>query len=185
MAKREFGGMITEIEDIKWEEHFEEIYDDGSSTVILQSKETFEHREDGLNFDYKYLIEIADLIEWGSESEDIVISVFLVPSLDSLHKEHREAVTFGLTEDDPVDYLDVYYGEGIGVPIGEKSTPREDIELLEIEGVVEVLKDISAVYKGLDNLRGFYLDRGWNKLGTTGWDSLQHYIHNKPLFKFL
>lgn len=41
------------------------------------------------------------------------------------------------------------------------------------------LDKIASVCGNIDSLRGFYLDKPQNRIGTSGWDMLDDYINGK------
>lgn len=45
--------------------------------------------------------------------------------------------------------------------------------------ITDKLNDIATVVDTIDAMRGFYLDKAWNRMGTTGWDSLHEMVEGK------
>lgn len=189
---REFGGVSTYVEEVDFNKHFEEYYD-GDDRVVYFSKKTFRHEEEGLTFSYKYAIVVTDVGAYiGEDDAPIVVELMLVPSFNDLTKENKEGLReSGGYGDDEIseewlwmDVLDYSFAVKIG---GESvKNPTEDIRdgWTNSEPIQAILENIVAVYESMNSLRGFYLDRAWNMIGTTGWDTLNNAINNEPLFKF-
>ena len=190
---REFAGISTYMEKVDFNKHFEKYYD-GDDRAVYFSKKTFKHEEEGyLDFSYKYAIVVTDTrVYTGDDDAPIVVELMLVPSFNDLTKENKESLreSGGYGEEDIseewlwMDVLDYSFA----VKMGEESinNPNEDIrdEWINSEPIQAILDSITAVYNHINSLRGFYLDRAWNMIGTTGWDTLGNAINNEPLFKF-
>lgn len=138
--------------------------------ALYESKETYTHKEDGLTFDYKYLIQGI----WCEGS--IYYGLYLVPLANSLHKDKRASVArfCGLDESEitPFDVLSY----GCGVLMGMESVKSDVIEDV-------YLNEIATATECVDSLRGFYLDRYQDKMGATGWDYLEDYINGDDAVK--
>ena len=175
--KHEIFGISTDM-DIKFDEKFEVIYDSGE-TMVAQSKETFTHEDDGLKFNYKYVIEIQDGNTCDGE-DDYFIDLMVVPTYDSLGNKHKKCVLeYGSVEECDVNIYDVVT-EGFSLSIGSKSLPTDGTPMDEHEGVLSVLDSIASVFELINSMRGFYFDRYVNRMGNTGWDFLNDYINDIP-----
>lgn len=185
MIIKEFGGVSAYVEEVKVEEHFEERYNDAGYLFLLGKKE-FQHEEEGLNFKYRYAIRVLDLEELsGEEGAPINIGLWLIPSPESLCEEIRESMISTIGDED-IDYFDVAeYGISVRMADEYLEGIKEDkYNLYDIEAIRERIEAITATYESVNSLRGFYLDRIWNRMGVTGWDTLNNAINNEPLFKF-
>jgi len=60
-----------------------------------------------------------------------------------------------------------------GIRLGQDETGADPDELRQR------LANKTPAYAGMI---GFFLDEAWNRIGTTGWDSLNHLTKNKDLF---
>ena len=189
---REFGGVSTYLEEVNVEEHFEKYYNK-TYQVVYFSKKTFRHEEEDLTFNYKYAIVVTDVQFYSGDGDaPIVVELMLVPSFYDLTEENKESIRdYNGYGDDEIseeqmwmDVLDYSYA----VKMGEKSidNPTDDIRdgWINSEPIKAILESVVAVYEAVDRMRGFYLDRAWNMIGTTGWDTLNDAINNEPLFKF-
>lgn len=189
---REFAGISTYMEKVDFDEHFEEYYNSDERAVYF-SKKTFRHEEEGyLDFSYKYAIVVTDIGLYTGDAP-IVVELMLVPSFHDLAEKNKESIRDfnGYSDDDEIsedwlwmDVLDYSYA----VKMGEESidNPTDDIrdEWIKSKPIQAILESIVAIYESINSLRGFYLDRAWNMVGTTGWDTLKNAINGEPLFKF-
>lgn len=180
--KHEIFGISTDM-DIKFDEKFEVIYDD-SERMVAQSKETFTHEEDGLTFNYKYVIEVINGNEYcGTDKYYIDLSV--VPEYDSLGKQHKDSVlSLAGVDDCDVNIFDVL-SEGLSLSIGCKELPTNNTPMDEHEKVMSALDSIASVFETINAMRGFYFDRYVNGIGNTGWDFLNDFINDIPFIDSL
>ena len=189
---REFGGVSTYMEKVDFDEHFEEYYG-SDDRVVYFSKKTFKHEEEDLTFNYKYAIVVTDVGSYTGDGYDpILVELMLVPDYKDLTEENKESLreSGGYGEEDIseewlwMDVLDYSFA----VKMGEESidNPTEDIrdEWIKSKPIQAILESIVAVYESVDTFRGFYLDRAWNMVGTTGWDTLKNAVLGERLFKF-
>ena len=61
-----------------------------------------------------------------------------------------------------------------GIRLGDDESGGDPNELKQR------LADKTPAYAGMI---GFFLDNAWNRMGTTGWDSLSHLTKNTELFR--
>lgn len=189
--KREFGGVSTYKESVNVEEHFEEWYNDAGNLFLLGKKE-FQHEEEGFNFKYRYAIRALDIEELsGEEGAPIHIELLLVPSPESLCEKAIEDVggSFDWDSDDlsiECKYWDIAeYSYAVRMLEDSIEGLTEDkYDLLDLEPVKAKIEALVATYEAVDSMRGFNLDRAWNMIGTTGWDTLKCAILGEQLFKF-
>lgn len=134
--------------------------------VVYESKKTYAHEEEGLTFDYKYLIRGV----WCDGS--IYYGLYLVPLANSLHKDKRASVACfcGLEESEITPY-DIF-SYGCAVLMGTENVNSDVIEDVYIN-------EIATITGSIDRLRGFYLDKYQNRIGSTGWDYLEDYINGE------
>ena len=84
--EHEIFGIAFNHEPQKVSDLFDAIRDNDEE-VVFESKKTYEHREEGLNFDYKYVIKAENLEYFtGDEADKDTWSVelMLVPTIDSI-----------------------------------------------------------------------------------------------------
>ena len=177
--KHEIFGFKTDADNNKFEDKFDTIYDDCGA--FFESKETF-HHEDDSSFDFKYCVEVIDLDDTCGE-EKYGIKLAIVPMFNSLCEKQKKSILESLcVSEDEVTTMDIYQ-EDTSIMIGYTDVPNEGKPWDECEGVVKSLAAIANVFKSINGLRGFYLDRYVNKIGTTGWDLIDAYINGGDWLK--
>lgn len=188
----EFGGMSTYVEEVDFDKHFEEVYNNEDRVFYLGTKE-FLHEEEDFTFRYRYGIKVTDIAyATGEAGEPIVVELILLPSFDDLCDKAKESIKdcMGWDEgDEPSEewkYFDIAeYSYSILMGHTEIHLSEDDIyDWTDSKPIRDIFEAITAVYEVIDRLRGFYLDRAWNRIGTTGWDMLNHALKNEELFKF-
>lgn len=174
-----FGVTIDALTD-RLSDRFDEVLNDPSSQMFYQSKRVFKHEEEGLNFNYRYCIEVINMDEWtGDDSGEAMIMLKMVPELDSLCEKMRNSVleSCGLDAVDCTSFDVSNYGCNIG--LGDCTIDLGGNYLDECPELLEKLDTIASVFEAIDSLRGFYLDGAVNRIGTTGWDLLDDFINGK------
>lgn len=172
MKHKVFG--VTTNSEIKFEDKFETLFDD--CEAFFESKETF-HHEDETSFDYKYCVEVVP------NEEETFIGLYIVPTFESLCQKEKESIMSHCCVDEgDVNMFDIcQYGDSI--LFGSISVPNDDKEWSECEAVTRALEDIANVFETMNSLRGFYLDKPVNIIGTTGWDLVESYMNGKDWIK--
>ena len=157
---------------VKIDQDFDQVrsLDDYDDTEAWMSKEVFHHNvedEPKDNFDYRYMIEAYQCEDDGNT----YYHLYMVPCYSSLSDKMKKNVLkcSGVEESD-VNERDVFdYGCQLVI----------ERESHEGEYDPEVMNKIASVYKCIDSLRGFYLDRYQNRIGSTGWDMLAYYMNDE------
>ena len=189
---REFAGISMNVEEVDFEKHFEEFYNN-DERVVYFSKKTFKHEEEDLIFSYRYAIVVTDVGAYtGEDDAPIVVELMLVPDFKNLTEENKESIrSYNGYDDDGendewfwMDVLDYSFAVEMGVE--SIDNPTDDIRdgWIESEPIRAILESIGAIYEVVDSTRGFNLDRAWNIFGTTGWDTLRNAVLGEELFKF-
>lgn len=168
---KSFGGITpAKVESV--DKNFDCIFDD-SERVEWLSKDEYHHTEDGLNFDYRYLI-TANLIDDKDGNDMWYVTLHLVPSPQSLCDEKAESVCecCGI-ERSELNHSDINdYGCTIDFA-SDKTSEEDPQQLIDLAGTIAPM---------VDGLRGFFLDKRINLIGTTGWDVLQNCINGVKIF---
>lgn len=176
----EFNGMVTDTEKcIDVNEEFDIVYD-VDDEVFYSSKETFHHDEEGLEFDYKYIIKLTNMAMITGEEQPLIVELSLVVAPDCLSEKALNNVSESFSWEDGLsenwkykDIADYSYS----INMGSADVPDiEGIPYTENKDLMHTLNSITAVYKAVDSMRGFYLDRPVNRLGTTGWDTINECV---------
>lgn len=169
-----FSGVSTDNDTEKFLDHFEETCED-----FFQSKKVFHHEEDDYSFDYRYCVAITDMREIEADDNRFAVELYLVPEFESLCDKCKDDVRKSCcySDDDQPTVYDVY-GYGISVQFGyEMADNPDDKPYDENAEVLDALTAIANTYEATDRLRGFYLDKFVNRIGTTGWDLLDDFIN--------
>lgn len=177
---------------IPWQEHFVQEYNDDGELKLL-SKQTYRHEEEGLTFDYRYVITATDLRRTSGEGSDIYIELYLTPepkdwceaSLISAataygwEKEPKEEILQKMRPQDAIE-------NGYAVLFGRDSVKYDpevyDEGFYDVLGNEDVVKKINAaasLVQFYDYTRGFGLDKYQNRIGSTGWDTLDECLNGK------
>lgn len=183
-GKEIFGITFTEnnIFEGVWNDHWNEVYS-SDDEFWVETKKTFKHEEgDDFTFEYKYYVHITSF----EEDDDNIIynsELVLCPLLDFINKD----IINELIESDgiPKEYINIMdisfrhsppllYQEQLDFEINEWWT--------EDQSVIEILEKAVLAIEAIDRLRGFYLDKVVNRIGTTNWDLLKELIFNTNAF---
>ena len=175
--KMEFGGLaIDRLIDLR--DTLENVYD-ADNEIIMLTKKTYEHREEGLNFDYKYAIKAFDMYSATGdeqfEENPFYIEVCLVVSPTSLDNDFIESIE--KSTDGYCEYQDI-----IQLGYGVRLLYDNDLGF-PVEGIEEKMYEIANLIDPLDGIRGFYLDNPINRIGSTGWDMIWNCVSNESFIK--
>lgn len=187
-----FGSVSSMEKDRKnWSDLFEEHYNDGGELVAF-SKEVYEHGfdfEDYYKFKYRLCIKAMAMSEFLAEDEegynDVHIELSIVPLPEYLNAKVKDSIAdcMGVEEIDVYDI--VSYGS---CPYLDRDTltlncDADFYDITENEDVVRMLDACATACESINSLRGFYLDRVWNLIGSTGWDLLDNLINGEDFIQ--
>lgn len=180
--KHEIFGWSFDHEPKKLDDLFDCVRD-ADDEVIYESKQTYEHREEGLNFDYKFVIRAENAYELTGEPEDENVwhmEMLLVPTIDSLLPKRQKDLQDMVGEDGEPNIIDL---------IDDGSYVRFGFEAVKVDpdkGYDAVMNpkydEVASVVDIMNSMRGFYLDKPWNRIGSTGWDMLNDLVGNGKSF---
>lgn len=174
--KYSFSGVSTDNDTEKFLDQFELMYDD-SDEIIYQSKEVFRHDvDDDMDFKYRYCVEIVDLEAYDEDDMRYAVNLLLVPEYDCLHQSVKDELYDALDVETTADLAREGYGIKFGAEIIDNSDSRQ---YDENQNVQDKLAAIANTYRATDSLRGFYLDRCVNLIGSTGWDYLRWLLYGE------
>lgn len=170
--KFNFGGVSGKVKE-GIEDKFDLVYDSSPTEMIYRTKKTYKHEEDGLEFDYYYAIVVRDLYEITGDKivEDIFdISVELIVDNKSICATLMESILYStyLEDEDDVDVVNVLSYGGANVTLLYEDFHKDYLD----EKIIGAMCSIEPI----NNFKEFYLDKAWNKLGTTGWDVVKYAI---------
>lgn len=183
--KRSFGGCSTE-NFISYKDKFDEVMNDAGEP-ILESKQTFCHTDDDLpDFEYKYVVRCWDLPRFGSEQHAISIELFMV-ALPQYWCEDRIEGVMDYNGVDSIDYVytDMLldYSPRLADEYVDYDEENDDgfYHIEENPDAVDMLNACASVLDAINGMRGFYLDRAWNMIGTNGWDALREVLMGEDM----
>lgn len=169
--------------DQRFADKFNTVFDESESYFESQ---VFHHDvDDDIKFDYTYCVHVFDWREYDSKKCAIGIQLYLVPTFQSLTKEKQDSVLSCCCIDaDDVTVMDMV-SYGIGVPLGYVEVEvDENFEYdTDDDKIASVLDSIANVYETIDAMRGFYLDKPVNRLGSDGWDLLYDYVNGNDFIQ--
>lgn len=165
----EVMGIKSESTPKNWADKFEEVFYDMGHSIFVE-KETRKHEEDGFTFQYKYAIQY----EYG------LYELLLCVIPEDISEDNKKSVAESCCiELDDVEVIDeIFYGLYV-----QMAADGKFVEDCEDYANDDVVNKIASVYECIDGLRGFYLDKPLNAIGTTGWDCLANAIKDEPLLK--
>jgi len=186
MAEK-FNHEVFGISFNKLENHrdlFDYDFDNQGEEVVLSSKKTYTHEDNDVKygdfkFNYKYVIQAI----WNpdkAENDKVYISLNLVVTPDSMSQKNLKSVMefCGLEDKEDIRMSDVIAdGTGCIQFQCDKFIVNNDEELEYI------FDKITSVVGMCDSLRGFYLDKTWNMIGTTGWNTLYDCLFDEDFMK--
>lgn len=183
---------------IPYTEKFDILYDDDDGEMKLITKETYstEADEDIPAFKYKYILNCMDMKAFGSEENSIVVQCLMCPLLEYINKK----VLSDISNDGDLDY---YFSDaatcGILPNMGDEyinydpeQIPEDEngnrwydyyYHLTDNKDFVHVLNVAATMIDDMNDLRGWRMDRVWNRIGSTGWDSLRHLLLGEDWIK--
>lgn len=165
---------------VKVDDNFNQVRDfEYDDTEVYMSDKLYEHPELGEdiidNFAYRYAIEAYEFTD-DDNNPVTYYTLYLVPAFKSLsEKRKNDVIDFVgveapeyVTETDVMDY-------GMSIVMGRESYPGSYDKA--------VMDKIASIVDCIDGLRGFYLDKAQNRVGTSGWDMLGDFLKDEDFMK--
>jgi len=127
-------------------------------------------------------VHITNMFEATGDSqfkdEPYVGEVLLIPQWKFIHPEIKKTLAHSTGESVESLGKGEYWASDIiiesgGIRLGADESGKNQDELKQR------LADKAPAYAGMI---GFFLDNAWNRVGSTGWDSLKYYTKNKDYF---
>jgi hypothetical protein len=121
------------------------------------------------------------LTDWDDLEKPFLSELYIVPRLEHISQEIKDKVFDSMGFEESLEKYGsefaqlefINYGLGIRLAGGMDSYATE-------KEAIDAMKEHVA---GISTLIGFYMDKTWNKIGTTGWDTLQELVSNVDQFK--
>jgi len=123
---------------------------------------------------------MPEFTEWENLEKPFISELYIVPRLEYISQEikdkindenYDEFIKNGMPEFFQLEVIE--FGLGIRLAGGMDSYATE-------KEAIDAMKDEVLPISGLI---GFYMDKAWNKIGTTGWDTLNELVSNVDQFK--
>lgn len=127
--------------------------------------ESFTHEEAGLNFNYSYAVEVITPEE--HDVDRIYVTLFLTVNEDSLCDRVKADILCG-------DKFDITPYDTVSNGYGAVKIATDELE--DNIDIDEYVRMVFALIPAVDAFRGFYIDKTWNMLGSTGWDVIMHAV---------
>lgn len=173
MEKINIFGITTNKRFSDYKDFFTKSDWSDSETMYFESNETFQHIDDDYSFNYKFIVEIEE--RYWENKEDFAVTLQMVVLPESCNKENLESVACSAgIETEEVTWWDLLVYGGFNVKFGETICEKDSIE--------ETVLQISHVLDCMNGLFGFFMDRVWNGIGSTGWDIVSHAVLGTDLF---
>ncbi len=124
---------------------------------------------------------MPEFTEWENLEKPFISELYIVPRLEYISQEIKDKVFDSMGFDESVKEYGkefaqlefINYGLGIRLAGGQESFATE-------KEAIDAMKDEVLPISGLI---GFYMDKCWNQIGTTGWDTLNELVSNVDQFK--
>ena len=158
--KYNFAGISTD-DYIPFNTVFDESPSDECKWI---SKKEFHHKEVGLSFKYKYVLQVC----YGDDGEQFY-ELCLVMQPSSFCKEKREE----LLKDSGCSSVNELTVEDVQSTLMAGVVPMGRATLKPDEDNTTLLDSVAATLDCIDHFRGFTLDRPVNMIGVTGWDLIK------------
>ena len=153
--------------------------DDYDDTTFYLSKRVYQHDLDpDFKFEYQYGVEAYRYEDENDNTIHTFYTLYLIPTFKSLcdtkQKDVQKDVLFFTGNEENPNTMDVF-DYGMNVILCMENTDGEYDK--------SVMDKIASVINMIDGLRGFYLDKIQNRIGTTGWMLLDDFINDKDSIK--
>ena len=160
--------------DVESKFNLEREMDDYDDTTFYLSNEVYHHDQDPeFKFDYQYGIEAYRYKDEDDQSIHTFYTLYMIPTFSSLSKNRQNDVIESSGVDDP-NTMDVF-DYGISLVFAREDTIGEYDK--------SIMDKIASIVDNIDALKGFYLDKAQNRIGTDGWMMLDDYINDVDFAK--
>lgn len=156
-----------------WKDYWDLVYANDDE-ICLKSKEIYEYDYSDKFGYFKYNLVLMLMYSEQIDEELIFSNLLLIPTKDYIYKKTLKKVA--KSYDIPIDEV------GIRDLFTECIFPILDNEILDVniiktfsendEEISKYLLSASIVAEYENNMLGFYMDKFYNKLGSTNWDML-------------
>lgn len=190
----EFAGVTAFVDNTKemavdTAELWTELLNDAGNAYWMSNVHT--HSEEGLEFEYRYVVNATIT---GTEARDsllVSLDMIILPQYLSKAKYNDMVGCYEWTDETSVEttVLDLTM-EGYVINMGYKSYPIREEEgdvLGSLDrdwdaGINQIILGVMATSRTIDGLRGFFLDRIVTGNGKNGWDYIQYFTKDVPIW---
>lgn len=120
------------------------------------------------------------LTEWEDEKKPFISELYIVPKLEFITQKNIEKVidSHGFNNEFIKEDARFLQQDFISYGLGIRLSGGMDSYATEKESIDAMKNDVM----GISTLIGFYMDKTWNRIGTTGWDTLNELVNNLDQF---
>lgn len=175
--KYNFCGFSTDKLTNETKNIFIERYDN-----ILIKKYPFKVSLETKEIDVYTYIEVTDISEYIEDDNKYIVTLGIIPSFDSLTKDHKEDILYQFSDDNQEyilqhkeQLLNDMLNYGFYIPLHSTTVEPDMLEY--------TINSAMAVHHCIERLIGFDLNKTINEIGHTGWDFLSDYCEGVDLMK--
>jgi len=153
---------------------------EGDEHIYFCTKKVYTYEDDQMCFNYRYVVYciLLDEHEGCNFNHVIAISMAVEPEHVNFDVLYNAAYAYGLEGTDYMpDCVDIARESGTPMRFLEEGISLEFRPWFEQDVFINKINAASAIIGTIDAQRTAYLDKVWNKMGTTGWDSLRYYLY--------
>ena len=178
-----FAGVHTKhITDYK---NILELCYEGDDYIYFRTKKVYTYEDKQMCFDYRYVVCCLLLDEHDDCDINHVMAITMAVEPEHVNFEvlYSTAFAYGLEETDYMpNCVDIVRESATPMIFLDEGISLEFQPWFEQDIFVNKINAASAIIETIDAQRTFYLDKVWNRMGTTGWDSLRYYLYgNCPI----
>ena len=126
-------------------------------------------------------LNMPELTEWENLEKPFISELYIVPRLEYISQEIKDKVFDSMGFDESLKTYGSEFAqlEFISYGLGIRLAGGMDIYATEKEAIEAMKNEVLPI----SGLIGFYMDKCWNRIGTTGWDTLNELVSNVDQFK--
>lgn len=126
-------------------------------------------------------LNMPEFTEWENTEKPFLSELYIVPRLEFITQENKDKVFECSGFDKKFEKEDQHYAQldFISYGLGIRLSGGMDSYATQKESIDAMKNDVIPI----STLIGFYMDKAWNKIGTTGWDSLIQLVSNTDALK--
>jgi len=126
-------------------------------------------------------LNMPELTDWEDTDKPFISELYIVPRLEYISQEIKDKVFDSMGFDESVKEYGKEFAqlEFINYGLGIRLAGGMDNYATEKEAIDAMKEHVLPI----SGLIGFYMDKPWNRIGTTGWDTLSELVSNVDQFK--